>query len=216
MGLKTQLIKRLLNKSLVTFVYHDVTDTPSKFSNKYNLCITPNNFEKQVNVIRKLFNIISPKQLLYNDFKQPAALITFDDGFKSYFDFALPILSNLGIPSINFINYGVIKNELFWPGVTTFLTHDDDDYSKYKEKHQVENQKQPEFLYVNEDFVSQYLKGSKSKELLNKLIRDYQGDFANKNDLIKSSKYNETYLGSHLYEHFNCANIANEKINFLC
>ena len=115
MNLFTRIINNILKNAVVIFVYHDVSNNPSPFSKKYNLNIPPDVFYSQVRAINNIFNIISPSDLINSHFERPAALFTFDDGFKSYFNNALPILKEFNSPSINFINYDVINGELFWP-----------------------------------------------------------------------------------------------------
>ena len=100
MHLYKKIIKNILKNAVIIFVYHDVSNKPSNFSVENDLNISPEVFLSQVRTINNLFNIISPIELIDGDFERPAALFTFDDGFKSYFDNALPILESCPIPSI--------------------------------------------------------------------------------------------------------------------
>jgi len=215
MNISTRIIKNILKDSVVIFLYHDVSNKPSLFSKKYNvLNISPDIFYSQVKAINNIFNIISPTDLINGDFKRPAALFTFDDGYKSYFNNALPILEEFNCPSINFINYDVIKGGISWSGLTTYLCNYDPNYAEYKKINKMNNSKKPEFLFMDENSVDAYIKQS-NKEKLYKLVREYQGEFANETDLIKSNEFHMSFLGSHLYKHLNCAIISNDRLKLM-
>ena len=106
---------------LTVFCYHDVSENPSQFSHKYELNVPPNVFEYQMDFIDKNFNVISPDDLINDNIPEKAALITFDDGFKSYFQTAVPIMEKYSFPSINFLNMATIRGEIFFSGLITYL-----------------------------------------------------------------------------------------------
>jgi peptidoglycan/xylan/chitin deacetylase (PgdA/CDA1 family) len=71
--------------------------------------ITPDKFRKQLVLLKNQGNFITPNNLVGNikevlKSKDNYFLITFDDGLKEQFDYALPILDELNIPAIFFIN----------------------------------------------------------------------------------------------------------------
>jgi len=210
-----KIINKFLNKSVFVFVYHDITNYPSEFSQNYDLNVEPEIFFSQVATISKLFNIISPTDLISGNFDKPAALFTFDDGFKSYFTDAIPILDNFDFPSINFINYDVIKGDLFWPSLITYLCDKDDDYSQYKNFYNIHIERQPEFLFVKEKVVKKYIDEHSHRDSLFNNVKKYQGIFANNNDLKKSEKNHNVFLGSHLYKHLNCTMLSKKRLIYL-
>ena len=211
MNLFTRIINNIFKNAVVIFVYHDVSNKPSNFSVENDLNISPEVFLSQVKTINNVFNIISPIELIDGNFERPAALFTFDDGFKSYFDNALPILEKFNCPSITFINYDVINGELFWPGLTTYLCNYDTNYAKYKKTNQINSLKKPEFMFLDENDVNKYIKKTNNRGLIN-LVKTFQGEFANQSDLEKSKEFYMSFLGSHLYKHLNCANISYNRL----
>jgi len=71
--------------------------------------VTPDEFRKQLLLLKNQGDFITPKNLVCNidevlNSKDNHFLITFDDGLKEQFDCALPILDELNIPVIFFIN----------------------------------------------------------------------------------------------------------------
>ena len=116
---------------LTIFCYHDVSENPSEFSDKHNLNVPPNIFEYQINFIKKNFNVISPDELLDDRIPEYAALITFDDGYKSYFTSAIPILKKYNLPSLIFLNMAPVKGEVFLSGLVTYLCDKSSEFSDY-------------------------------------------------------------------------------------
>ncbi|RBN50298.1 polysaccharide deacetylase family protein [Flavobacterium psychrolimnae] len=71
--------------------------------------VTPKLFEKQLLLLKKTGTFIHPNDLISNPdkiikSKQNYILITFDDGLKEQFELAKPILDQLKIPALFFVN----------------------------------------------------------------------------------------------------------------
>lgn len=71
--------------------------------------ITPDYFRKQLGLLKNQGDFIEPNTLVANlkevlESKDNCLLITFDDGLKEQFQNALPILDELNIPALFFIN----------------------------------------------------------------------------------------------------------------
>lgn len=88
--------------------YHYIREN---FDTKYPSIfgITPEDFRKQLLLLKNQGVFVKPTDLVSNlneilDSKENHLLITFDDGLKEQFDYALPILDELEIPAIFFVN----------------------------------------------------------------------------------------------------------------
>ena len=71
--------------------------------------VTPNAFENQLQELKNSGKFIHPNDLIQNSYeilnsKENYLLITFDDGLKEQFELALPILDELDVPAIFFVN----------------------------------------------------------------------------------------------------------------
>lgn len=66
------------------------------------------------------------------------------------------------------------------------------------------------YLFIQENDVEDYFDKNYTDEL-SKQIRDYYGEFATEKDLEVSSESN-IFLGNHLFNHYNAANISAEKL----
>lgn len=206
------IFDKLINNSLFVFNYHDISENPSEFSLKYNLAVNPNLFVKQLKWIKKYFNVITPNDLLLGNYDKPSAIITFDDGFKSAFKIGADIISNENLTAINFVNMSPINGDIFWSGLVTYLCN----YVPiFKEKMSIKykNNTDKLFLYITYDDVYNFNFNESMTDLEEK-ARIYQGKFAEPSDLKESMNKN-IYLGNHLYDHYNAANISEKKLTDL-
>ena len=192
---------RKIDDALTIFVFHDVSEKPSKFSETYGLNVLPEIFEFQINFINNHFRLITPDELEKSSLPNRAALISFDDGFKSVFEYAIPFLEKLKIPSIVFLNMGPIKGELFWAGLICFLCSYQPDFKEFIIKRLGDRIAERQlFLSCSKDIVESYL--NKKKEDLSQKVKEFTGPFANEEDLTVESKNNFLYYGNHLYNHY--------------
>jgi peptidoglycan/xylan/chitin deacetylase (PgdA/CDA1 family) len=109
-------IKSLFEKKAVVLMYHRIATVdydPSR------LCVSQENFEGQVAMLKKYFGVISVPELV-NELKakrflKNAVCITFDDGYADNFLFAKPILERYSCPATFFIATNFIgSGQLFW------------------------------------------------------------------------------------------------------
>jgi peptidoglycan/xylan/chitin deacetylase (PgdA/CDA1 family) len=185
---------------LTVFCYHDVSNSPSEFSSNHNLNVSPEVFEFQIRLIKKYFNIIGPGELQHSRIPKRAALITFDDGFKSFFLNAIPILEKYQVPSLIFLNMEPVKGKIFWSGLITYLCEKRPDFAHHL-KHRVEKEFSDRslFLLCSNDIVMSYLE--KAGENFEKEVSQFVGAFADEYDLKNAARCKNVYFGNHLFNH---------------
>jgi glycosyltransferase involved in cell wall biosynthesis len=101
-------------------LFHRINPTSDPLWNPIN----PGSFEKIVAFIKKRYDIISLEehfQIPQTNNKKPLCAITFDDGYKDYIDYALPILSKYKCPASMYIVTDCINRNL--PPWTYILNH---------------------------------------------------------------------------------------------
>lgn len=191
----------LLDNALAVFVFHDVSDKPSEFCIKYDLNIPPSLFEYQIRFIKKQFNIISPDDLLESKIGPKAALITFDDGFRSFFRNAIPILETHQVPCLMFMNMATIKGEIFWSGLITYLCEKRPDFVQYLKGRTSHNNRHSNlFLKCSTEIVNSYLE--KIGDDLGNKVSMFLGDFAEEKDMEWTTNKDFVFYGNHLYNHY--------------
>jgi len=114
--MELRLWNRLKNavvpKSLV-LMYHKIAEQDLDI---WDLAVSPDRFEQQLQVLKKRTEIVSLQQLISTSslFKNRVA-ITFDDGYIDNFKIAKPILEKYNIPATFFVTSRPDQNECeFW------------------------------------------------------------------------------------------------------
>lgn len=199
-GIFSPLGKFYTKNKLTVFCYHDVSNNPSEFCREYDLTIPIDIFDYQISFINRNFNVISPDVLLIGEIPQYAALISFDDGFKSYFTNAVSILEKYNSPSIIFLNMGPIKGEIFWSGLITYLCDKSSDFCHYvASSTKCDLNEKPLYLYCSREIVNSYI--TTKGETFRKEVNEFVGDFLTQQDLESVSSNNLVFFGNHLYNH---------------
>lgn len=197
---QTALQRFLFGAKTVVFLYHEVNSQPSQFHSRFNLNITPESFDRQVAWIKNFFNVITPGQLLSGKYRRPAALITFDDGAKGYFDYAIPILKRHACASLIFLNMAPILGDVFWSGLATYLCiYEKEIVQKIVSSRRI---KPPYYPYLNSEDVRLAIQGR--NDILMK-AREFYGPFASVQDLRECQDNSLVYFGNHLWNHYNSA-----------
>ena len=98
-------------------VYHRVANVSH---DPLQLCVSPQNFKKQIIYLKKNFNLIPLSQMVNNlkshKIKERAVAVTFDDGYSDNLYTALPILEEFNVPATIFITTGNIdsQEDFYW------------------------------------------------------------------------------------------------------
>jgi peptidoglycan/xylan/chitin deacetylase (PgdA/CDA1 family) len=65
--------------------------------------VTPNEFRRHIQAIRRRYRLVTVEEFIaQRDAEEGLALITFDDAVRDQYDYAFPILEDLGVPSVVF------------------------------------------------------------------------------------------------------------------
>lgn len=96
-----------MNKKNLIIVYHGIEpDYGPRFT--YSKCVKSSSFEKQIIQLSNHYKLISLEDYIHMVIKKTHmtgnyCVITFDDGLRGCYDYALPILQKLGVQSTFFI-----------------------------------------------------------------------------------------------------------------
>ncbi len=148
------------DKGIIVLMYHRFNE------NKYpSTNIKLADFVEQINLIKKnQFKFVNPNDFdnnLLNEKNTKKILITVDDGFKSFYDHAWPILKKEEIPFIIFINTREV-------GTRGYMNWD-----------QIKEIAKEQFVHIgNHGYSHEYLVDMKSDEIMNDINRA-TADFKN-------------------------------------
>jgi peptidoglycan/xylan/chitin deacetylase (PgdA/CDA1 family) len=93
------------------FVFHDITDHPSKFSESTGTHTPVSVFRRQLGWILQGFNVVHPAAVDQLRENNRSAVLTFDDGYSGFRDEVVPILEELDLPAVVFVNSDVLNGE---------------------------------------------------------------------------------------------------------
>ena len=195
-------------KTVSVFLFHEVSNVPSKFSIENRLNVDFDTFKTQINWIQKRFNIIHPSMLLNSDFiPDRSAIISFDDGMLSVFDHALPYLKDNNIPSVMFLNMGHIENSTpLISAEVIFLNKVNDNLTKFIQEKKIAH---PVFLNISPEQLAEFKSAQEFHNI--EQINTYQGLLA---DIVTIKKWNDSKIivyGNHLYEHWNSTALSEKE-----
>ncbi|HKC68443.1 MAG TPA: glycosyltransferase [Bacteroidia bacterium] len=110
-----------LKKNITTFLFHRINTLQDPLWNP----IHPEHFEQIIIYLTRHFELVPLKDYLLDDFvpktQKPLCAIGFDDGYRDFLEFALPILKKYNCPSSMYVVTDCIDNNL--PPWTYVLNH---------------------------------------------------------------------------------------------
>lgn len=108
------LRSRLMGSTLI-LGYHCIAEP---VSDPYFLCVTPEHFREQLEVLRQVGQVISLRELVrgLQGRKVPnrAVVLTFDDGYADVLHQAKPLLDRYQTPATVFVTTGSLGHEFWW------------------------------------------------------------------------------------------------------
>lgn len=114
--------RRLLRSYPRIIMLHQIRDSQNDAE-----CITVKDFEQLVCYVKKHYHPMTSCELInykkkFGDYPINACVITFDDGFKSFYDLAWPILKKHELPVSVFVCPGLIDSDSWiWPDCFSYV-----------------------------------------------------------------------------------------------
>ena len=102
-------------------LYHDVANKVSALVDRLAVNTAAKVFEAHVRKLALNYEIVSLDTVLSGRLPRRALLITFDDGYRSFVDTALPVLRRFGLPSVLFVA-GRLSTPASFPSTTSSHT----------------------------------------------------------------------------------------------
>jgi len=112
------------NSKALILMYHRVAEG---FSDPWSLCVSPQRFAQQLEVLRKHTEIMPLQGLVEavdrDVIARPTVAVTFDDGYADNLYNAQPLLERYGIPATVFVTTGYLSNahEFWWDELDRIL-----------------------------------------------------------------------------------------------
>ena len=224
----------MLSVSNYHYIREDYTaNYPSIFG------VTPNGFQNQLNMISNLGDFISINDLQdnYQDIitsKNNYFLVTFDDGLKEQFQYALPILDALNIPAVFFANsINLLENKvsnvhkihmlranfaseiLLNNLLENKLNIEESDITKAKSIYKYDDEKSAVLKFFLNFKMEANLREEKIDSLFNLHFNEKEINeqlYFNREEICSLARLG--YLGSHSHSHLALANLNDNELEF--
>lgn len=108
------------HRRTVVLMYHRVLPAGADTFSADSICVKPETFARQMTFLRRYFRILSIAELAEHldsgrELPSRSCVVTFDDGWRDNFDYALPILREQQVPAAIFVATDYIGSEdCFW------------------------------------------------------------------------------------------------------
>jgi len=122
-GITTARILNLSEDNFLVLMYHRII--PQALATEMieeGMYVTPKTFELHINYLKDNFNVVPAGKIYKNIDKEyrseknrPVCIITFDDGWYDFYQYAFPILKKYNLPATVFLPTGFIDTaDWFW------------------------------------------------------------------------------------------------------
>ena len=105
--------------SLRCIVFHDIAPAESPFTKGMGVSATPETLETVLRFVAAHYEPVSLQDFLQATEDRPlpprSLLLTFDDGYASVMESAVPLCRQLGLPAVFFVNAAFLDNRLLAP-----------------------------------------------------------------------------------------------------
>ena len=119
-------LKKIGQKKGVILMYHHVCE---RKSDPWQLAVHPENFELQLNYLKKNFDVVSIEEMVHcvakKKLRKNMLAITFDDGFIDNYTTAAPLLEWYKLPATFYLATHPLKNQKFywWDELQSIILH---------------------------------------------------------------------------------------------
>lgn len=84
-------------------LHHHITNRLSSLVDRLGVSTTPAVFEAHIRRMTRDYEVVGLDAVLSGNLPRRSLLLTFDDGYRSFVETALPVLRRLGLPSVLFV-----------------------------------------------------------------------------------------------------------------
>jgi peptidoglycan/xylan/chitin deacetylase (PgdA/CDA1 family) len=186
------IFRPVSKRYLTVFLFHEVTDTPSKFQLANSNYTTVKNFKRNISWIAKNYKVIDVSQIrnLPKGDVKPFAIITFDDAWKGQLDAVKHIQEKYDFAFTLFTNLGTVNSRI--------------DIAALKSFKKIKVPSFDEFLVVPEQENSVF------RDFLN-----WQGEILTIDEIDEINHLENSTLANHSFHHFPSSELSidNFKLN---
>lgn len=112
-GLASAVVK-LNSKRIRTLLYHAVEPTSDAFTDGLNVSVTPEMFAANLDYFKKHYNVVPMSTIESGEVPDRALTITFDDGYYSVYQYAMPALHERDLSACVYLISRAVEGRAVW------------------------------------------------------------------------------------------------------
>ena len=113
LGLARRIIA-LRKRSLRVLLYHAVEDQETPFTAGLSVSVSKAMFDANLSYFKDYYNVVDVSDIYSSALPDNALAITIDDGYRSVYENALPLLSKHQLPACVYLNTCAVEGRLIW------------------------------------------------------------------------------------------------------
>lgn len=115
------VVRWLGRKNPKVLLYHDCADSESSYLADLECTTPPRLFSQHLGYVKRHYKVVDLEAIVAGKAPPGSVAITFDDGYRSVYDQAFPLLRRAGLPATIYLIADVIGNEaLVWVNELNF------------------------------------------------------------------------------------------------
>ncbi len=119
LGLARPIIS--LSKNRVrAMLYHAVEDKKNSFTHGLNVSVSPHAFSANLDYFKQFYNVIPVSQLHITPLPKNPLVITFDDGYHSVYEHAVPALHEREMSACIYLISRAVRGDLVWVNLVNY------------------------------------------------------------------------------------------------
>lgn len=218
-------IASILGRSYVLrcVVFHHVADTDSAFTRGMGVTITPSKLESTLRFLATYYHPVSLQDVLNQSHGQAlpsrAVLVTFDDGYASVLEVAIPLCRRLGIPTVLFLNAAFLNNQRLSPDNLVCYVANTVGMALFNAAAQLVRGKDAPTLLTQADVFARFFPSislPEREEFLKTLIRlgrinerevAAEAGLYLTSEQVRELSASDVEIGNHTHSHVHCRNL---------
>ncbi|MFK7995822.1 MAG: polysaccharide deacetylase family protein [Granulosicoccus sp.] len=213
-GLAPVVIK--LNSNRVrTLLYHAVEPESDSFTEGLNVSVTPEVFAANLDYFKKHYNVVPMSAIESGELPDKPLVITFDDGYLSVYEHAMPALRERGLPACIYLISRAVQGGIVW---VNLLNHA---LSKHAEKtHEVLQKFNALSTLTDKSSIIACVQNSFTPGQIEVLCSsltealpeiNFDSLYANKAQILEMQEYGLQF-GFHTRDHYNLRNCSDSEL----
>lgn len=203
-------------KRVRALLYHAVESEPNDFTDGLNVSVTSEMFAANLDYFKRYYNVVEMKDIASGLLPNRPLVITFDDGYKSVYENAMPALVSRDMSACIYLITRAVKGKIVWVNLLNYalLKHKSSTLEKLKAFDKLAN------CTDNSDIISIVQHSFKPEEIeaLCESLADVLPEsaarklYASESDIM-DMQANGLEFGFHTRDHYNLRNCSARELD---